>query len=35
MIIRWHIYVGFREDPVGVGVRVGVGVTNSYTHDTS
>ena len=26
---------GFSADPVGVGVRVGVGVTDSCTHDIS
>ena len=27
--------IGFSADPVGVGVRVGVGLTNSCTHDIS
>ena len=28
-------HIGFSADPVGVGVRVGVGVTESCTHDIS
>ena len=28
-------HIGFSADPVGVGVHVGVGVTNSCTHDIS
>ena len=28
-------HIGFSADPIGIGVRVGVGVTDSCTHNIS